>query len=217
MVCASDCRSLVAIDAPRIPGRVGLHLQLTDGRPLTESDLVPSLVDRDGLFPRRPSTLMRLRADEVLLEWRNQLASLRALGIEPSHIDSHHHVHVLPGAREAYVQLARETVPRARGGHPWVIQRLREAGVSCADRCETPWSGEAGRWEDLIETLRQAAARSAPDAVIEISCHPARLDAELEARSSYAAQREQELAWLCDPALPARLAEAHFTLAPRFG
>lgn len=219
MVCDPGSRSRVSAAAPPIRGRVGLHLQLTDGRPISDPASVPSLVDADGRFQRRPSVDVRWRTDEVLLEWRRQLEALRALGVEPSHLDSHHNAHFVPHALKAYVALARETGVRARSGAPWVLAALRRAGVSCPDRCETPWSegGTDVGWTSLIEALRRAAAQSPPAALIEIACHPAHVDAALEARSAYAARRTQELAVLCDPDLPARLADEGYVLAPRPG
>jgi predicted glycoside hydrolase/deacetylase ChbG (UPF0249 family) len=213
MVCDAECRLRVATSAPRLRERVGLHLQLTDGRPLSEPAAIPSLVDGGGRFLRRPSLSARWKTDEVLTEWRAQLAALRELGIEPSHLDSHHHAHIVPGAREAYVEIARELKCRARSGHPWLVQHLRAAGVPCADRCETPWSGDDVSAQDLLDILRAAAEQTPPGALIEISCHPAVLDAELESRSSYSRQRERELGWLCDPALEERLAEIGYRLA----
>jgi predicted glycoside hydrolase/deacetylase ChbG (UPF0249 family) len=214
MVCDAASRRRIARHGRRIHGRIGLHLQLTDACPITDPSRLRSLVGLDGRFPRHATELGRLDPDEVLREWRAQLATLRGLGIEPSHLDSHHHVHCLPGACEAYVQLARETGLRARGLSAWVMLKLRAAGVPCLDRCETPWSSGDPTWEGLTETLRRAATRLRLGALVEIACHPARVDGELARRSAYVRQRAEELTLLCDRLLPERLADVGFALAP---
>ena len=46
-----------------------------------------------------------------------------------------------------------------------------------------------------------AALAATPGEVVEVMCHPGRVDAELEGCSSYRAERERELAILTDPGL----------------
>ena len=55
------------------------------------------------------------------------------------------------------------------------------------------------------ENLRTTLT-SLPDGTSELMCHPGHPDAELLAGSTYAHQRERELALLCDPELPVLLA-----------
>src|ERR1700745_1966878 len=73
MVCSPECRERVRLFARLVKPRVGLHLQLTDGTPLSETRKIPALVDDSGKFPRRREGLARLEAEQVLLEWRAQL------------------------------------------------------------------------------------------------------------------------------------------------
>jgi predicted glycoside hydrolase/deacetylase ChbG (UPF0249 family) len=51
---------------------------------------VPSLYDADGFFPHRTDTVAaRAKPDEVERELRAQIERAYALGIEPTHVDSH--------------------------------------------------------------------------------------------------------------------------------
>lgn len=78
-------------------GRVGLHLNLTEGVPLTEAiKKVQVLCGRDGAFRGRPQALWRLdrsTAIAVRVECAAQIEALLAEGIRPTHMDSHHHIH----------------------------------------------------------------------------------------------------------------------------
>lgn len=75
---------------------LGLHLTLTSEwtsfrwGPVTSSDKVKSLLDKDGFF-RLTETEAAAHADpkEVELEITAQIERARALGIQPTHLDSH--------------------------------------------------------------------------------------------------------------------------------
>jgi dolichyl-phosphate beta-glucosyltransferase len=90
----------------------GVHLNLTQGRPILPAALVPSLVDRRGRFLRLPRFLARyalgrIRPHEVFIEWRAQIRAVRSAGVIISHLDSHQHVHLLPRLfRRVAVRLA---------------------------------------------------------------------------------------------------------------
>jgi len=226
MVCAEGAREVIADLAPEIPGRVGLHLQLTDGVPVSDPATVPSLIAFGGRFPRRRYQLGRLDPGEVRREWLAQLAALRALGIEPAYLDSHHHVHKQRGASAVYCQLAAELGVPARAGTPKLVEMLRGLGVVCADAFTDRWYGRELTPAGLVACLLGAAERQCRDAsregqspgrggssggvVVELMCHPGEVDEQLALRSSYVDARAQELAALCAPALPALLAEAGF-------
>jgi predicted glycoside hydrolase/deacetylase ChbG (UPF0249 family) len=122
---------------------VGLHLTLVGERPLCRPEEVPSLVDRDGQFlPGYRAFLARylrggIRRRDLLREFRAQAAALAALGRPLDHLDSHQHLHLLPGLLSPALALAREhgirwvRAPRSLGGH-------RALGVGCRDRTRHP-------------------------------------------------------------------------------
>ncbi|MEO7990263.1 MAG: polysaccharide deacetylase family protein [Chryseolinea sp.] len=97
----------VMMPCPWVPGFVhylkehpnvdaGLHLTLTsewdDYRwsPLSGKKATPGLVDSEGAFwPSVKDVVKNAKADEVEMEIRAQLERARAMGFEPTHMDSH--------------------------------------------------------------------------------------------------------------------------------
>ncbi len=123
---------------------VGLHFNLTLGRPLCPPEEVPSLVDGSGRFPpravvERRALLRRLEPREIAREFDAQLTRLAAEGVKATHADGHQHVHMLPGVfpivadlcRRHGLGLRRPSVapicirPRARGGPALTLRPVR--------------------------------------------------------------------------------------------
>jgi len=192
---------------------IGLHVALTGGVPTLPPAQVPSLVDGTGRLPRRPEGLAGADPDQVLAEVRSQLARFRELtGRFPTHLDSHHHAHRLPVVLDAVVRVARENGLPVRNASPEVGERLRRSAVATTDAFVESFFGADARLEVLLEIL--AAVR--PGAVTELMCHPARVDDELRADSSYAQERERELEILTHPEA-LRAVEAHGIRRVHFG
>src|SRR5947208_7646456 len=105
---------------------VGLHLNLTMGRPVSWGG---SLSDaRTGRFHTLGALVARafagrLDPGDVAIECVAQLARLRNAGLVVTHVDSHRHVHILPGVWGAVVETARAAgVPVVRVPlEPWSI------------------------------------------------------------------------------------------------
>jgi hopanoid biosynthesis associated protein HpnK len=109
---AFDHAMALAADAPSLD--IGVHLTLTEHRPVTEGVMVASLVDDAGRF--RPgifsfaAALARGQIDlaHVREELDAQIRKVRATGAAISHLDGHQHVHMLPGVVRIVAELARE-------------------------------------------------------------------------------------------------------------
>ena len=93
---------------------VGVHLNLSDGPPVAARERVMSLLNDDGNFAGGPESLLLKRArrglllEEVELEWGAQIRKVRDAGIQPTHLDGHKHVHMLPGLFEIALRLAKK-------------------------------------------------------------------------------------------------------------
>jgi len=103
---------------------IGVHLNLSDGAPIAEAESVSSLVNDAGAFEGGPETLLLRIAKrgvtlrEVEQEWDAQIEKVKAAGIQPTHLDGHKHVHMLPGLFEIALRLAkRHSIGAIRVAH----------------------------------------------------------------------------------------------------
>jgi predicted glycoside hydrolase/deacetylase ChbG (UPF0249 family) len=200
MVCAPGAAERVRAWAPEFPGRVGLHLQLTRGRPCLPPGEVPSLVGPDGRFPDRPEALAAPEPAQALAEWRAQARRLAELGVRASHLDSHHHVHLRPGLFGAFCDLAAELGLPVRSADPARAAELARRGLAAPDLCILDWFGAAEATSAGLAGRLEAAARKArPGGAVELMCHPGLADAGLAEVSSYADERRAELEVLAAP------------------
>jgi predicted glycoside hydrolase/deacetylase ChbG (UPF0249 family) len=195
MVSHAAARAVPEISA-RNPGLgIGLHVALTGGGPpVSPPDQIPSLVDAQGHLPPGPEGLAGARPEHVLAEARAQLKRFREImGRDPTHFDSHHHSHRLPVVFEALVTLAWETGLPVRSASEEAARALRRENVRTTDCFVDTFYDEGVTLENLLRILD-----AAPPGTTELMCHPARVDPELRASSSYAGPRERELALLTD-------------------
>jgi predicted glycoside hydrolase/deacetylase ChbG (UPF0249 family) len=95
---------------------LGLHLTLTSEwstyrwGPVASTSTVPSLLDPSGyLWPDTPDAVRSLKADEAEREIRSQVERAIAMGIHPTHLDSHMGaLFSRPDLFAAYVKVAHE-------------------------------------------------------------------------------------------------------------
>jgi predicted glycoside hydrolase/deacetylase ChbG (UPF0249 family) len=100
---------------------IGVHLNLTEGLPVADASLIPTLVDRGGRLHLTPPRLWagialgQVSLSDIEVELRAQVMKVTHAGIRPTHFDGHKHVHVLPRISEIVIRLAREfRVPAVR-------------------------------------------------------------------------------------------------------
>jgi len=118
-----------------LTGRIGVHLNLTEGHPLSKPILdCPAFCNDNGTFIyERKRPLFRLNRQErfaVYEEMKAQIERILAAGIKPTHIDSHYHVHTEWAVAPMVCRLGREYgIPRIRltrnmGKPPSLLKRL---------------------------------------------------------------------------------------------
>lgn len=169
---------------------VGVHLVLTYGRPLVAG--AKSYTDENGNFIRPkdyPDGNPHADLDELYAEWKAQIEKfIEITGHKPTHIDSHHGAHLLPGHVEISKRLSQEYgIPMRQKlevvpGYDYEYTR----GDSCM------YGGE-----NLYEVVTQAMENH--DGILEIITHPALVDQRLYETSSYSLPRMKELAFLLSP------------------
>jgi predicted glycoside hydrolase/deacetylase ChbG (UPF0249 family) len=92
---------------------VGLHLALVEERAVLGREVLPTLVDEAGRFPRtsseffRRAFLGRINWDEVEREIAAQIARFQKTGLPLSHFNSHQHVHMFPPVFQIVRRLIR--------------------------------------------------------------------------------------------------------------
>lgn len=90
---------------------IGLHLNLTEGRPLT-GDAAAPLMDGQGEFIRSLRSLVqRVRTSEAARlaaerEWEAQILWARDRNLRPTHLDGHKHAHLAPPLLPIAIALA---------------------------------------------------------------------------------------------------------------
>lgn len=189
---------------PLLKGRVGLHFNLTHGRPLSQAIVLqPAFCNDAGEFdlnlPRHRLWLNRPQRAAVLEELQAQWQRCLDHGLRPSHLDSHQHVHNIWPIGEIVarfaahqgvpVRLARNlghnlSLPKRLFKH-LLNQRLRRLAGATADYVCTPVD------------VRNAAPPA--DGVLEIVAHPNALgrdfgDAYLNPGESLSALLDHRLA-----------------------
>jgi predicted glycoside hydrolase/deacetylase ChbG (UPF0249 family) len=202
----------VAKSAPALG--VGVHLNLSDGKPVA-AKAVPSLVNAQGEFAGGPENLLLRLARRTLLlkevehEWESQIQKVIRAGIQPSHLDGHKHVHMLPGLFELALRLARRHhIGAVRVSHE--ASHLR-AALSCGQNQNAPVVIKQGMQARVLKLLARDARALAetagiatadyfcgiaqtgeftieglkrlllglPEGTTEMMCHPGFMDAEL--------------------------------------
>ncbi|MDI7269259.1 MAG: ChbG/HpnK family deacetylase [Myxococcota bacterium] len=119
-------------DAPALDP--GVHLNAIAGLPLSPCGEVRTLVNDDGRLCGSIGRFLlrflpaRIDAQQLAREWERQVQRALDDGLRPTHLNSHYHVHLLPGLFDVTLALAR------RHGIRW---------VRVAD--EPPWPPAGGR------------------------------------------------------------------------
>jgi predicted glycoside hydrolase/deacetylase ChbG (UPF0249 family) len=140
-------------------------------------------------------------AAAVIAEVDRQIESFRRLvGRDPSHLDSHQHVHRDPPVREVVLDWGRRLEVPVRHFTP---------GVSYCGA----FYGQSVKGESCLDSITAdaliALIRGLPPGITELACHPATGD---DLNSMYRSERSLEVAALCDPRVRATIAEERIEL-----
>ena len=148
---------------------LGVHLNLSDGFPVSALAPNSELIRADGQFRDRyvlfargvfPSDSM---IEQIRTEFRAQIDVLCHAGIRPAHLTTHCHFHVLPALRELVYDLAEEY------GVTWVRPYSHKATSTpynlLIDKAAKQRPKEAFIIPDYLVTLRHWLDRS-PDALL---------------------------------------------------
>ena len=99
-----------AIEHPQLG--IGIHLTLIGEKPVMNPAEIPSLVDDKGYLLKEYTQFLarflrgKINLSEVRAELTAQLDKVVASGVRITHIDSHQHLHVLPGINDIVLDIA---------------------------------------------------------------------------------------------------------------
>jgi len=209
------------------------------GGPVSGAEL-RSLGGARALFPKSP-VLLAARVSlgavdlhEVEKEFRAQLRKIKSAGISPTHIDTHQHIHLLPPifrlvlalAREFKVKWIRMPIPLPNGrrepqgtlkgrAKQKLLEQLAKWNMKQAADSEIRWADYqagiqcAGKLSegDLLRIVRHA-----PEAIVEISCHPGSDNESLNRNHPWNYDWQQELQALCSEKVRTAIEELHVHL-----
>lgn len=211
--------SLAAIDGLDI----GVHLNLTSGRPLTQT-MAEKLPQWQGCFPDayRMSMMVltgKIGIGAVRAEWQAQIDACRA-GRDLSFLNSHEHIHMLPVLFKLVLQLAEENriasvrLTRAEWLRPFGLSAVVRNGlIQCMQTVNqmrsgirSPWFlglGQSGKLD--IEYLAKIFSKLKPGETYELMCHPGYFDPQQISEPGLLAYHdwEKEKALLLSPELQA--------------
>lgn len=194
---------------------VGVHLNLSDGPPTASREQVAGLVSGSGNLEGGPeSLLLRIAArslaiEDVEREWDAQIRKVRDAGIEPTHLDGHKHVQMLPGLFEVALKLAkkhgivairvsheesklRAALSSGREQNAGIVlkQGVQARGLKLLARDAREMADRAGVvTTDYFCGIAQTGVltregveqllSSLPDGTTELMCHPGHVDEDL--------------------------------------
>lgn len=219
------CRSAPTLD-------VGVHLTLVAERPLLPG--TSSIIGDDGRFPASAGAFLRrwltgnIRLKDVQAEWSAQIERVLDNGIRVTHLDSHQHVHILPGLAElSFCIAAQYDVPFVRvpvehfqldrwpGRHEisrmmgatalwtsWMLARLAGARKMRLQPPHFLGFQDGGRLDDL--RLRRMLRTLRPGRTYELMCHPGLRPDEPDLQS-WAYGHEVEFRTLTSPAIESEI------------
>ena len=219
---------------------VGVHLTLVGASPLLPVAEVSSLLDEAGDFygsyPLFIKRFLRgkIRLAEVERELAAQIDRVRMAGIQPSHLDSHQHLHVLPGIGGLVLDLARRFSIRAiripaepvafigatpatvgrlvgRGGLTMLANLFRQHAAAAGIRTSDHFFGMLAGGQ-LTEPAILAILRRLPPGDSELMTHPGFADESLADAFRWDYQWDAERQALTAPAVRALLAERQIRL-----
>lgn len=209
--------------------KVGVHLNLTDGKPVLSSDKVRTLVDKYGFFLDLKTLLIRIiskRIDynEVEAELRAQVKKTLDNGIKITHLDGHRHIHMYPKILKRAIRVAKEFgIDKMRYSYEHFSLNLMDNLLSFSFikkgivsfysiLCKNLLIKNNIKFNKYFLGMSQLGAKNSSKAfkkilhlvkngTTELICHPAYIDDELKRINPYVYPREKELKALTSPAV----------------
>ncbi|BBQ84243.1 MULTISPECIES: chitin disaccharide deacetylase [Enterobacteriaceae] len=188
---------------------VGMHFVLTLGEPLTP---MPGLT-REGKLGKwiwQMAEEDALPMDEIARELECQYQRFVDLfDAEPTHFDSHHHVHMIPQIFPLVAEFAKSKGIALRVDRTIPYPFTLPEGLRSSEGFSSEFYGDAISDALFLEVLDSSAARG--EQSLEVMCHPAFVDNTIMG-SAYCYPRLAELDVLTSASLKYAIAERGYRL-----
>ncbi|MFQ4954870.1 chitin disaccharide deacetylase [Clostridioides difficile] len=160
----------------------GVHMTLSCGRPLLSN--LKTIVDKDGFFIRRitDEIIEKMDCDEIYRELCAQIDRVKGLGIDISHLDSHHHIHTLVSLKPVIEKIVIKYNLPIRGGFEYNLEYSKV--VPLIDSFYKENVSEEYFIKNIDEIMKYD--------VVDIMSHLAFLDDYILNSTSYAIDRTKE-------------------------
>ena len=204
---------------------IGLHLNLTEGWPVSQSKKIHSILDKNGMFTFSParlafSALLRKNIrNAVKLELTAQIEWLLERNIKPTHLDSHKHIHACPSIYPVVVELARKfnisairwpceppyvcnakwpTPPKGGKTRAFILRRMAKINrLQNAEFIKNNFLFGIAHTGQINKDFFLALARSGLVGTFELMTHPGFADGLDQNKTRLLDQRLKELETLC--------------------
>lgn len=206
--------------------KIGVHLTLTGPfKPAGNPGEVSSLVEKNGRFPASYAIFFAkyftglVKITEITSEFKKQISKVKEAGFKVTHIDSHQHIHMVPGILKiviklmkeeniGYVRLAQEKVDIVtKIKNPIILFRnllltaisllsnnlLRASGVKHNNFFVGHIHAHKLKKENLIRAIS-----GIKEGLTELGCHPGYFTDEIKQNHPCYKNSEEELEALCD-------------------
>lgn len=171
---------------------MGIHLNFTCGRPVSEISEVKSICDENGNFYRKPNLIPKdVSIIEAEKEIRAQIEKFKRTGMKINHIDSHHHFYAFnKDILNLVVNIADELGVPMRCPFNEDKYILEKKGIVCPDYFDNSFYLNNISLDYLKERLDYLKDKYN---TVEFMAHPSNNGEELKNISSYNTIREKEL------------------------
>lgn len=206
---------------------IGVHLTLVGEKTICEPSAIKTLVDLEGrLSPQYPQFLVRyclgqIQLDDIHRELTAQVQKVVDAGITITHLDSHQHMHIVPGIIDITIDIAKKFNIKAiripaepylfLGGYPFSVVRfigrggltflaqlarkkIRKQGLTSPRHFFGMLAGGNMREEFLLQIID-----ALPEGISEIMMHPGVNDDILKSMYNWNNHWQAELAAITSP------------------
>jgi predicted glycoside hydrolase/deacetylase ChbG (UPF0249 family) len=184
---AAQAAAEIAVRNPELS--VGIHLDLGEWR-FVNGEWEP-------VYERAPLDDVTMLEREVEIQLEKFVA---LVGSSPTHIDSHQHAHRNEPLRSVVLGKSADLGVPVRHFTPGIVYRGDFYGQDDEGK---PYP------EHVTAVFLAQLINSLPEGTTELCCHPA---FEIDFQSTYAMERDRELAALCDPSVRAAVDAADVAL-----